>query len=63
VSPNAKVKLLIPFKKPLLDDVRESVTTGYGVLVKLDKGNHQISSSFLGSNSYKSSGRWDITVV
>ena len=63
VSPNARVNLLIPFKKPALDEVRESVTTGYGALVKLAKGNHRIQSSFLGSNKYKSSGTWNIQVV
>lgn len=63
VSPDLKVNLLIPFKKPSLDEVRESVTTGYGLLVKLAKGNHKIESSFQGSNNYKSSGIWNIQVV
>jgi len=56
-------KLVIPFKKPLLDEVRESVTTGYGILVRLTKGSHEITSAFRGSNNYISSGRWSIQVV
>jgi len=56
-------KLVVPFKKPILDEVRESVTTGYGVLVKLAKGSHEITSAFRGSNNYMSSGQWSIQVV